>query len=85
MKTDSLQITKIGSVPQGVNGSDEYLLVWDNEIAHSAEALERHFAELYYRNTNTPGGYFCHCVRVFEDPLHQGHKHIAIVYHRYDV
>lgn len=85
MNLDTLQITKIGSVPLGVDGSDEYLLVWDNEIAHNTEALERHLTEMYFRDTTTPGGYFCYAVSVFPDPNSYGYKHIAVVHHRYDV
>lgn len=85
MNLDTLHIEKIGAIHHGVDGSDEYLLVWDNETAHNAQQLERHLTELYYRDTHTPGGYFCHSVSVIPDPAHHGYKHIAIVHHRYDV
>lgn len=85
MNINTLQISKIGCIPQGVNGTDEYLLVWDNETAHSAEQLKRHLTEVYYRDTNAPGGYFCHSVSVIPHPAHHGYKHIAIVHHRYDI
>ena len=85
MQTDTLKIERIGCITKGIDGSDEYLLVWDNEVAHTADSLSQHLTETYYRDTHRPGGYYCHSVSVIEDPSHGGYKHIAVVHHRYDV
>lgn len=84
MSLDSLQIQRIGAIDLGVDGSDEYLLVWDNEQDHRAEDVEQHLLSRYFRDTNMPGGYFCYAVNVGPHPYYEG-KHIAIVHHRYDV
>jgi hypothetical protein len=84
MTFENLQTKRIGAIDLGVDGSDEYLLVWDNEQEHSAEELEQHLLERYFRDTNTPGGYFCYSVIVGRHPYYTD-KFIATVFHRYDV
>ena len=84
MTFENLQIKRIGAIDLGVDGSDEYLLVWDNEQDHQVEALEQHLLKRYYRHTDTPGGYFCYAVDVGPCPRYEG-RYIAIVHHRYDV
>lgn len=82
--TDRYDITRIGTIEHGIDGSDEYLLVRDRE----QELDEQHLADLldrrYYRRSSHPGGYFCTTQRIIHDPIHDD-RCIVIVQHRYDV
>lgn len=76
-------ITRIGSVEQGIDGNDEYLLVMDGEENKTTDEVEQDFFEAYYRDTDTAGAYFCHYVTVVELP--SNNEWIVIIHHRYDV
>lgn len=77
-------IETIGTISKGIDGTDEYLLIVDNEDAIDIDALEQELRDRYYRDTGVAGGYYCHDVRCIPDPIHDN-RCIAIVYHRYDV
>jgi hypothetical protein len=73
---------RIGAIGQ-YDGWDEYLLVCDPDDDLDIDAVEDHFLSLHYRDTDIPGGYFCHSVTVSELP--SGNECIVIVHHRYDI
>lgn len=76
--------TRIGMINEGIDGSDEYLMVRSTDDALDLPAVEQELTDLYYRESTRPGGYFCHTVRLIPDPIHDNTA-IAIVQHRYDV
>ena len=82
MSIERYRITPIGKVDQG-NGSDEYVLVCDLSDDIDLDDVEREFTEHCYRDTDTPGAYFCHRVTVVG--LDSDNECIVIVHHRYDV
>ena len=78
-----LLFTKIGTIDNGINGSDTYLSVADNEDIVTEDNVFDETMSLYYRQSSGPGSYFCTSCRVILDPLHDN-KAIVIVQHRYD-
>lgn len=80
-----MKITKIGSVNDGIDGSDEYFLVerLDKEHLTSSDAQEW-MLERCYVQSNRPGGYYCHNIRAVQAE-HSDTKVICAVQHRYDV
>lgn len=76
-------LTPIGQVDNGVDGSDAFWLVRDAVDQIDADAVEAEFLRHFYRDTDTPGGYFCH--RVSVSGLPYGNQCIAVVHHQYDV
>lgn len=75
--------THIGTVELGVDGSDQYWLVKNPEDEIDARDVERAFLAAVYKDTDVPGGYFCHQVTVTSLPY--GNQCIAIVHHRNNV
>lgn len=78
------QIQTIGSIYKGIDGSDQYLLVDRTDDDIKEVDVREHLFPRFYRDTNTPGGYFCHNFRYFPDPVHP-YRAIVIIEHRYDV
>lgn len=79
----AMTVTKIGSVDQQDNGTDEYLLVTSDDNISPAEVRE-YLMGIYYTRSSQPGAYFCdsvHAVRA----QYQRNTVIATVYHRYDI
>lgn len=74
----------IGVIERGIDGRDEFLLVTDSDDDLDLQEVQRILIEQFYVDTGTPGGYFCHNVRVIPDDVHLD-RCIAIVQHRYDV
>lgn len=74
---------RIGLIPLGIDGSDEYLLVTDRDGDIDIEAVRQEYLEQHYRDTDTPGGYFCRAVTVAKLPA--DNRCIVIVHHRFDV
>ena len=80
-----IKTTKIGSISQGVDGSDLYLLLEENEGCLTDYSIEEYFREHYYAQTNKEaGGYFCY--RYNWLPMDSGlSRGVLIVYQQYDV
>lgn len=79
-----MKIEKIGVIPLGVEGSDEYLLINTDEACIPAK-VKRDLLERYYKDTTQEaGGYYCHRVTVMEHP-YQENEFVGVVHHRYDV
>jgi hypothetical protein len=76
-------LTPIGDVEQGIDGFDRFWLVRDTVDEVDVRAVEAEFLHHFYRDTNAPGGYFCHNVTVTQLP--HSNECVAIVHHRYDV
>jgi hypothetical protein len=76
-------IEKIGIIDRGCDGSSEFLLVTCRDDDTTPYLVEDYLLTLYYRNTNTPGAYFCHRITATPYP-HSKNKVIAIVHHEYN-
>lgn len=77
------KVQRIGVIEQGIDGTDEYLLIKSDDAA-TADEVEHEFLNLYYRDTNHAGGYYCADVTV-QQKNYSDHEFIVIVHHRYDV
>lgn len=84
-----IRIERIGFLDTSA-GRDEYLLVKTDSDQARADSLESVLTQHYYRNTNSPGGYFCHSVAVSAHPMQSQLPvdrvdcYIAVVFHRWD-
>jgi len=74
----------IGVIDDGIDGSDEYLLVASDNDSATIEDVETEFLNLYYCDTHRAGAYFCHTVTV-QKKSYSDNEFIVIIHHRYDV
>lgn len=57
----AIKETKIGVISQGVDGSDLYILLENNEDEIKDDDVKELFESKYYADTTREaGGYFCH-------------------------
>ncbi len=77
------KVQTIGVIDNGIDGSDQYLLITVDNDSATTEEVEHEFLNLYYRDTSQPGGYFCHTVTV-QRKSYSDHEFIVIIHHRYD-
>ena len=78
----TIQVTKIGNIDHGIDGSDEYLLLSDNEDNLTENQAWEYLHPLVYRDTETPGGYFCHTVKTLQK---SDNSVVCIVCHQYNI
>jgi hypothetical protein len=78
----TIKITKIGSIDNGIDGSDEYLLLTDTEDNLTENDAWEYLYPLVYRDTDTAGAYFCHHVKAMQKT---DNTVVCIVYHQYNV
>jgi len=78
----TINITKIGSIDNGIDGSDEYLLLTDTEDNLTENDAWEYLYPLVYRDTDTAGAYFCHHVKAMQKT---DNTVVCIVYHQYNV
>jgi hypothetical protein len=81
---DLLTISRIGDISKGIDGRDEYVLLTCLDDAIDFESVYLWLLQRVYRETNTPGGYFCHDVTIVPMP-YADNKCIGIIHHRFDV
>ncbi len=84
MQAPEIQSTHIGTIPLGIDGSDEYILLTrsDDDLDH--DTAREWLLPLVYRESMRPGGYFCTSVSIV--PYHlAANKCLAIIHHRFDV
>lgn len=85
MTTDmEIKMTRIGDISAD-DGTDSYVLLErkdDNSL--TPEEAETWLLPRVYRNTDTPGAYYCTSVRATPSPM-SGGKVICIVEHRYNI
>lgn len=82
--TDRYDITPIGTICYGIDGTHEYLLVRDLEQELDQQHLALLLEQRYYCRSSYPGGYFCTTQRIIPDPIYDN-RCIVIIYHEYDV
>jgi hypothetical protein len=76
-----IKATTIGTIDNGCDGSQQYILLTclnDSLFEHEAYAW---LMPKVYRDTNTPGGYFCHIVETIQK---RDDQVICIVHHQFD-
>jgi hypothetical protein len=78
----TINIVKIGSIDNGIDGSDEYLLLTDTEDNLTENDAWEYLYPLVYRDTDTAGAYFCHHVKAMQKT---DNTVVCIVYHQYNV
>lgn len=79
-----VSIEKIGAIPLGVEGSDEYLRI-KTEEAKMWDEVHDWLIQHYYKDTHQEaGGYYCHRVTVMRWP-NRNDEFVGVVHHRYDV
>jgi hypothetical protein len=76
-------VEKIGLIDHGCDGSSEYLLVTNPDDETTPDQVIDFLLPLYYRDTQTPGAYFCHTITATHYP-HSLSKVIAVVHHQYN-
>jgi len=79
---ETITVQTIGKIGIGIDGADQYVLLRCDEDA-SDDQIHNWLLERCYRDTNTPGGYFCHRVTIL--PHLDSDSRIGIIHHRYDV
>lgn len=82
--TPEIRITKIGSIPKGIDGSDEYVTLTRLDDDLDCNLAHDWLLEQVYRESFAPGGYFCTSVATLPIP-NRGNEVIGIIHHRYDV
>ena len=78
----TIQVTKIGNIDNGIDGSEEYLLLTNSEDYLTENQAWEYLHPLVYRDTDTPGAYFCHYVKTMQKT---DNSVVCIVYHQYNV
>jgi len=78
----TIQVTKIGNIDNGIDGSEEYLLLTNSEDDLTEDQAWDYLHPLVYRDTDIAGAYFCHTVRTLQKTDNQV---VCIVYHQYNV
>jgi hypothetical protein len=78
----TIKITKIGNIDNGIDGSEEYLLLSNNEDDLNEQQAWEYLHPLVYRDTNRAGAYFCHTVKTMQKT---DNSVVCIVYHQYNV
>lgn len=78
-----ITVTKIGNIEQGIDGTDQYLLLTRKDDSFTPEEARDWLLPQVYRETyQEAGGYFCKRVTVMQKTDSQV---VAIVHHEYDV
>tara|TARA_R110002126_G_C10387961_1_gene494779 strand:+ start:202 stop:471 length:270 start_codon:yes stop_codon:yes gene_type:complete len=78
----TIQIVKIGNIDNGIDGSEEYLLLTNSEDNLTENQAWEYLHPLVYRDTDTAGAYFCHYVKTMQKT---DNSVVCIVYHQYNV
>lgn len=79
-----IKLGKIGSIDNGIDGKDEYVLMTRLDDDLSPENAHRWFLPVVYSECTHPGGYFCTSIQVVQ-AQYSPNKVIITVLHRYDV
>lgn len=84
MTNPDIRITRIGDIPQGVDGRDEYALLTRLDDDLTEDFAHEWLLPQVFRDTSTAGGYYCTSVTIIPCP-NVDNEVIAIIHHRYDV
>lgn len=85
-KYENLTLTEVGSVPQGIDGSDQYVAIQSDDWEPlDAEKIDQLFWEKWRCETTCEaGGYFCKSYSLFIDK-HDDSRAVLCIQHRYDI
>jgi hypothetical protein len=83
LKGNIMKIDSIGKLSLGIEGADEYVRLYAEQPTTEGEA-HSWLLERAYRDTNKPGGYYCHRVTILPSPFHDD-EFVGIIHHRFDV
>jgi hypothetical protein len=76
--------TSIGTISNGIDGHDEYILVKSIEDDITPAQARDYLMPFFYKRSSHPGGYFCDMISV--TPVqYSTNEVIATVHHRYDI
>jgi hypothetical protein len=76
-----IEAITIGRIEEGCDGSQDYILLTClNDVLSEEQAYNWLFPQVY-RDTNRPGGYFCHRVETIQK---RDDQVICIVHHQFD-
>lgn len=84
MAVATITLTKIGSIGEGIDGTDEYVLIKNTEDDLTPEQAIAWLLPKVYRRCSGAGTYFCHDVRAVQ-VQYSTSEVICTVEHRYDV
>jgi len=86
MTTNTMQIetTNIGIIVDGIDGSDQYILLTRKDDDLTPEQAVEFLLPQYYSECRRPGGYFCTAVRAVQ-VQYCANRVICTVEHRYDI
>jgi hypothetical protein len=73
----------IGTCHIGCEGSDQYVRFWSDEDDINPDEIHNAVLPLVYRQTHSPGTYFCTSMRAFQ--TENSNEVICVIQHRYDV
>lgn len=79
----SLVITVIGGIDNST-GRNQYVHIGRSEGDLTPEQAQEWMLRRVYRDTNTPGGYFCHRVTCMQYP-HADNVVICVIHHENDI
>lgn len=82
--SNNIQVERIGSIDNGIDGKDEYLLLTNNTDDLTPEQAHNYLLPKIYRRATHPGSYFCTSVLAVQ-AAYSTNKVICTVQHRYDV
>ena len=71
----------IGTVDNGVDGSEQYILLTCLNDALSENEAHAWLYPKVYRDTDTPGAYFCHIVETIQK---RDNEVLCIVHHQFN-
>jgi hypothetical protein len=77
------KIKRVGTVDDGIDGSDEFFNVTCDEPIDKASLWEHFHDEFYYESQQEAGGYFCKRFEVYTSDYE--YHAVVKVEHRYDV
>jgi hypothetical protein len=77
-----IEADEIGSIAVDCGGSDQYILYTCNGDDITPDDIYNAVLPFVYRDTNTPGQYYCHRLRVMQTS--RSNEVICVIEHRYD-
>lgn len=78
-----LEVTDIGTLPHP-EGRDQYVLVRNRDGDLTPDQARAWLLPRVYRDTDTPGGYYCRTVRATQAE-YSDNTVICTIHHRYDI
>ena len=84
VKPMEINMTSIGTLEEGIDGRDEYLLLARKDDDMTPEQAIKWLLPKVYRRSTMPGDYYCTSVKAVQ-AQHSTCKVICTIEHRYDI